>query len=100
MEKSARILLRSLRTTGFQTWLSRFVLLQPGDVIATGTYHAARDLLQDGGIVEIEIEKLDRTKFVVKRYRPEIDFRGEAGAGKGGVLVLPRPDDGIKMTKV
>jgi 2-keto-4-pentenoate hydratase/2-oxohepta-3-ene-1,7-dioic acid hydratase in catechol pathway len=51
----------------------RFVLLQPGDVIATGTYHAGQDLLQDGDIVEIE--KLGRAKFVVKRYRPQMDFR-------------------------
>ena len=82
------------------SWLSRFVLLQPGDVIATGTYHAGRDLLQDRDIVEIEIEKLGRAKFAVRRYRPQMDFREGAGAGKGGVPMLPRPDDGVKITKV
>ncbi len=81
-------------------WLSRFVSLHPADVIATGTYHAGRDLLQDGDLIEIEIERLGRTKFVIKRYRPQMDFREGVGAGKGGVPMLPRPDDGVKITKV
>ncbi len=82
------------------SWLSRFVLLEPGDVIATGTYHAGRDLLNDGDLIEIEIEKLGRAKFGVKRYRPQVDFREGAGVGKGIVPTLPGPGDGAKISKI
>jgi 2-keto-4-pentenoate hydratase/2-oxohepta-3-ene-1,7-dioic acid hydratase in catechol pathway len=81
-------------------WLSTFVRLQPSDVIATGTYHAGRDLLSDGDVIEIEIERLGRARFVIKRYRPdrgygkEIEIK-EATAGK-----LPTPADVSKLTKI
>jgi 2-keto-4-pentenoate hydratase/2-oxohepta-3-ene-1,7-dioic acid hydratase in catechol pathway len=41
-------------------WLTRFVQLQPGDVIATGTYHLGLGPINDGDILEIEIEKMGR----------------------------------------
>jgi 2-keto-4-pentenoate hydratase/2-oxohepta-3-ene-1,7-dioic acid hydratase in catechol pathway len=81
-------------------WLSRFVLLEPGDVIATGTYHAGRDLLNDGDVIEIEIQKMGRAKFGVKRYRPQMDFREGAGVGKGIVPTLPGPGDKAKISKI
>ena len=51
-------------------WLSRFVQLQPGDVIATGTYHEGLGPINDGDVLEIEIENLGRAKFFIKGYGP------------------------------
>lgn len=47
-------------------WLSRFVLLQPGDVVATGTHHAGLGPINDGDVLEIEIEGMGRARFFVK----------------------------------
>ena len=47
-------------------WLSRFVRLEPGDVIATGTYHAGRKGLRDGDAMEIEVEGLGRARFLAR----------------------------------
>lgn len=51
-------------------WLSRFVQLQPGDVITTGTFHEGLAPINDGDVIEIEIEKMGRTKFFVKGLGP------------------------------
>lgn len=47
-------------------WLSRFVLLQPGDVVATGTHHAGLGPINNGDVLEIEIEGMGRARFFVK----------------------------------
>ena len=36
-------------------WLSRFIQLQPGDVVATGTYHVGLGPVNVGDTLEIEI---------------------------------------------
>lgn len=54
-------------------WLSRFIQLQPGDVIATGTHHDGLGPVNDGETLEIEIEGLGRAKFLVKGYGPRKD---------------------------
>lgn len=51
-------------------WLSRFVHLQPGDVVTTGTYHEGLAPINDGDVVEIEIEGIGRARFFVKGYGP------------------------------
>ncbi|HEX9880016.1 MAG TPA: fumarylacetoacetate hydrolase family protein [Candidatus Binatia bacterium] len=51
-------------------WTTRFVTLHPGDVITTGTYHEGLGPLNDGDVLEIEIEKLGRAKFFTKSYGP------------------------------
>ncbi len=51
-------------------WASRYVPLNPGDVIATGTFHVGLGPLNDGDVYEIEIEKLGRAKFYTKAYGP------------------------------
>ncbi len=51
-------------------WATRFVPLNPGDVIATGTYHVGLGPLNDGDVLEIEIEKLGRARFHTKGYGP------------------------------
>jgi 2-keto-4-pentenoate hydratase/2-oxohepta-3-ene-1,7-dioic acid hydratase in catechol pathway len=51
-------------------WVSRFLQLQPGDVIATGTYHQKFKQLKPGDRLEIEIEKLGRAGFAVGGNSP------------------------------
>ena len=68
-------------------WLSKFVQLCPGDVIATGTYHEGLGPLNDGDALEIEIERLGKTRFHVKGDGPrkDVDFMpGRAQAPGGG----------------
>lgn len=55
------------------SWLSRFVQLQPGDVIATGTYHVGLGPMNGGDTLEIEIEKLGKARFTVKADGPRKD---------------------------
>ncbi len=75
-------------------WVTRFVTLNPGDVITTGTFHEGLGPLNDGDIVEIEIEKLGRAKFFTKGY----------GERKEGNWAPPIPKPGQKtgpgMSKV
>jgi 2-keto-4-pentenoate hydratase/2-oxohepta-3-ene-1,7-dioic acid hydratase in catechol pathway len=69
------------------SWLSRFVQLCPGDVIATGTYHEGLGPLNGGDTLEIEIERLGKTKFHVKSYgaRKEVNhIAGRAQTPAGG----------------
>jgi 2-keto-4-pentenoate hydratase/2-oxohepta-3-ene-1,7-dioic acid hydratase in catechol pathway len=47
-------------------WLSKFVQLNPGDVFATGTYHEGLGPLNDGDVLEIEIENMGRARFFTK----------------------------------
>jgi len=63
-------------------WLSRFVLLQPGDVIATGTYHEGLGPINDGDVLEIEIERMGRTKFFIKGYGPRKDAEWMPGVSQ------------------
>ncbi len=44
-------------------WLSRFIDLHPGDIVATGTYHIGLGPLNDGDVVEIEVEKIGKARF-------------------------------------
>ena len=66
------------------SWLSRFIQLQPGDVIATGTYHEGLGPINSGDILEIEIEGLGRARFFVKGSSPIKDT--------GGVVEKKKPD--------
>jgi 2-keto-4-pentenoate hydratase/2-oxohepta-3-ene-1,7-dioic acid hydratase in catechol pathway len=51
-------------------WLTRFIELQPGDVITTGTYHVGLGPINVGDTLEIEIEKLGRARYHVKGDSP------------------------------
>jgi 2-keto-4-pentenoate hydratase/2-oxohepta-3-ene-1,7-dioic acid hydratase in catechol pathway len=51
-------------------WLSRFIQLQPGDVIATGTYHVGLGPVNVGDTLEIEISGCGRTRFFCKGDSP------------------------------
>lgn len=61
-------------------WLTRFVQLCPGDIIATGTYHEGLGPVNGGDVLEIEIERLGRAKFNIKGDGP----RKVAKSGAGG----------------
>lgn len=74
-------------------WLARFVQLQPGDVIATGTYHEGLGPINDSDILEIEIEKMGKARFFIKGYGPRKDI--EFMPGK-----TPVPQPGGRMTIV
>ena len=41
-------------------WTSSITTLEPGDIIATGTHHLGLGPLQDGDLIEMEIEGLER----------------------------------------
>jgi 2-keto-4-pentenoate hydratase/2-oxohepta-3-ene-1,7-dioic acid hydratase in catechol pathway len=51
-------------------WVSRFIQLQPGDVIATGTYHEGLGPVNVGDTLEIEIGGLGRSRFHFKGDSP------------------------------
>jgi 2-keto-4-pentenoate hydratase/2-oxohepta-3-ene-1,7-dioic acid hydratase in catechol pathway len=51
-------------------WVSRFIQLQPGDVLATGTYHEGLGPVNVGDTIEIEIEGLGRARFFFKGDSP------------------------------
>jgi 2-keto-4-pentenoate hydratase/2-oxohepta-3-ene-1,7-dioic acid hydratase in catechol pathway len=51
-------------------WLSRFIQLQPGDVIATGTYHVGLGPVNVGDTIEIDGSGLGRARFVFKGSSP------------------------------
>lgn len=83
------------RIPGQIAWLSRFIQLQPGDVIATGTYHTGLGPINPGDVLEIEIEALGRARFFVKGDSPRKDT--------GGVAERKRPDPlkpGFSITPV
>ncbi len=75
-------------------WLTRLVQLQPGDVIATGTYHEGLGPINNGDVLEIEIEKLGRAKFLIKGHGPRKDTEWLPGTSQ------PPAPQGGRMTKV
>ena len=72
------------------SWASRFVQLNPGDVITTGTYHVGLGPINDGDVFEIEIEKLGRARWHIKSDGPrkEPEFRP-------GVTKVPNVGEGF-----
>lgn len=74
-------------------WATRFTQLDPGDVVATGTYHVGLGPLNPGDVLEIEIQSLGRARYFVSgnTARKEMDFTP-------GITQVPRPEGGV--TKV
>jgi 2-keto-4-pentenoate hydratase/2-oxohepta-3-ene-1,7-dioic acid hydratase in catechol pathway len=54
-------------------WLTQYIQLHPADVITTGTYHPGLGPLNDGDVLEIEIERLGRARFFAKGKGPRKD---------------------------
>lgn len=71
-------------------WASRFVRLRPGDVIATGTHHEGLAAINDGDVLEIEIDGIGKARFFVRAYGPRKDI--EFVPGKTPV---PKPSGGV-----
>ncbi len=69
-------------------WLTRFVELRPGDLIATGGFHAGLSEVNVGDVFEIEIQGLGRSSFRVEGDSPykKANFKPAGG--------------GMKMTRV
>ena len=76
-------------------WLSKYLQLQPGDVIATGTYHEGLGPVNPGETLEIEIERLGRAKFLIKGNSPRKDTEFIPG-----VTPNTPPSGPIGITKV
>lgn len=51
-------------------WLTKFVRLTPGDVVATGTFHEGLMPVNVGDTIEIEFENMGRAKFAVRGNSP------------------------------
>ena len=75
-------------------WLTRFLKFQPADVIATGTYHEGLGPVNDGDVLEIEIEKMGKARFLIKGYGPRKDAEWMPGVSQ------PTPPPGGRMSKV
>lgn len=79
-------------------WLSRFVQLEPGDVIATGTYHEGRRPIKNGDFLEIEIEGMGKAGFLAKGFSPtRVESPSSAPTGP---KPSPGPADSDKITQV
>ncbi len=75
------------------SWLSRFIQLQPGDVIATGSFHDGLGPINPGDVFEIEIEKLGKARFYIGGDSPVKEVEYKAGRN------LP-PPTGMSITPV
>ena len=78
-------------------WLSRFVQLQPADVIATGTYHVGLGPVNPGDTIHIEIEGLGRTSFAVAGDGPAKTPVWNAAVRKAAAQKL---EPGLAITRV
>lgn len=64
------------------SWLTRFTQLQPGDIVATGTYHEGLGPINPGDTLEIEIERLGRARFLIKGNSPRKDVEWIPGRSR------------------
>lgn len=51
-------------------WLSQLITLQPGDVVSCGTHHVGLPPINDGDVVELEGEGLERLRFSIQSEGP------------------------------
>jgi 2-keto-4-pentenoate hydratase/2-oxohepta-3-ene-1,7-dioic acid hydratase in catechol pathway len=53
-------------------WLSQYITLMPGDVIACGTHHQGLCNINDGDHVEMEVQGLERLSIDVRSHAPRL----------------------------
>jgi hypothetical protein len=75
-------------------WLSRFVKLNAGDIVATGTFHEGLKPVNSGDTIEIEFANMGRAKFQVKGNSPRKDADWLPGRNQ------PQPPAGGGMHRV
>jgi 2-keto-4-pentenoate hydratase/2-oxohepta-3-ene-1,7-dioic acid hydratase in catechol pathway len=75
-------------------WLTKFVQLSPGDVVATGTFHEGLMPINPGDAIEIEFENLGRAKFLISGNTPRKTVDWLPGRDQ------PKPPEGGGMHKV
>ena len=56
-------------------WLSRYITLMPGDVIACGTHHEGLCNINDGDSVDVEVDGLERLSIQVRSHAPRLTER-------------------------
>ena len=49
-------------------WLTHYITLMPGDVVACGTHHMGLSPINDGDKVEVEVEGLERLSLSVRSF--------------------------------
>jgi 2-keto-4-pentenoate hydratase/2-oxohepta-3-ene-1,7-dioic acid hydratase in catechol pathway len=70
-------------------WLSRFVHLRPGDVVATGVFHEGLGPINCGDTIEIEISSLGRASFNVTGDSPHKAPGFQPGRREGRTQITP-----------
>ena len=65
-------------------WLTQYITLMPGDVIACGTHHAGLSPINDGDQVEVEGDGLERLSFDVKSHGPRKTADWAPPGSRGG----------------
>jgi len=75
-------------------WLTRFVRLNPADIVATGTFHEGLRPVNSGDTIEIEFENMGRAKFQVTGKSPRKDADWLPGRDQ------PKPPEGGGIHKV
>ena len=56
-------------------WLSQYITLMPGDVIACGTHHGGLCNINDGDRVDVEVDGLERLSIAVRSHAPRLTER-------------------------
>ena len=56
-------------------WLSQYITLMPGDVIACGTHHGGLCNINDGDRVDVEADGLERLSIAVRSHAPRLTER-------------------------
>ena len=74
-------------------WLSQLITLQPGDVISCGTHHVGLPPINDGDVVELEGEGLERLKFNIKSDGPRKMTYWTPGGVRKPEIWEPKPED-------
>lgn len=74
-------------------WLSQLITLQPGDVVSCGTHHVGLVPINDGDVVELEADGLERLRFHIKCEGPrKTRYWTPPGVRKSDIWT-PAPED-------